>query len=171
MRQTNCQPSLRFFRGATFCSQREVVTGNLVVKEAMVRLECLAEPAEMPLNMPKLLSVLNPSTKATMSIFADPSRLAVPEVTVGSEWKVFSIKSTRILRQQLVPAEDRTEHPVAKVVTLQYMLTKIVRIYCWQRPGMCKEAVEVQKAAMASQAPVGLAGPVANLSYGMHLYN
>jgi hypothetical protein len=55
----------------------------------MVRLGCLAELAEMPLNMPKLLSVLNPSIKATMSSFADASRLAVPEVTVGSEWKVF----------------------------------------------------------------------------------
>lgn len=106
-----------------------------------------------------------------MSSFADPSRLAVPEVTVGSEWKVFSIKSIRILREQLVPAEDRTEHPVAKVVTLQYMSTKIVRIYCWQRPVMCKEAVEVKKAAMASQVLVDLAGRVANPSYGMHLCN
>jgi hypothetical protein len=32
---------------------------------------------------------------------------------------------------------------------------------------MCKEAVEVQKAATASQALADAAGPVANLLYGM----
>lgn len=36
---------------------------------------------------------------------------------------------------------------------------------------MCREAVEVQKAAMASQALADLAGSVANPLYGMVLYN
>jgi hypothetical protein len=85
MRQTNCPPSLRFFRGATFCSLRKVVTGNLAGKEAMVKLGCLAQLAETPLNTPKLRSVLNPSIKATMRSLADHSRLAAPGVTAESK--------------------------------------------------------------------------------------
>jgi hypothetical protein len=70
-----------------------------------------------------------------------------------------------------VPAEDRTEHLVVMAAILQYMSTKIARIYYNRYHGMCKAAVEAQKAAMASQGVVELAGLVANLSYGMYLFN
>jgi hypothetical protein len=87
-RQTRCPPSLRSFHEGMSCSQRKVVTANLVGKEAMVSLGCLAQLAETPLSTPKLLSVMNPVTTAAILGFADPDRLVVPVVTAESECKV-----------------------------------------------------------------------------------
>jgi hypothetical protein len=85
MRQTKYQLSPRFFHEAMSCSQRKVVTGNPVGKEAMVNLVCLAQLAEMPLSMPKLLSVPISSINAATPSFADPFSLVALVVAGESE--------------------------------------------------------------------------------------
>jgi hypothetical protein len=65
-----------------------VVTGNQVGKEAMAKLEYLAEPGEMPLSKPKLPSVVNLSITAAMPSFANLSRPVVLAVTVESKCTV-----------------------------------------------------------------------------------